>query len=1261
MPSTDGITDQNDLQAWQTLFATRRKWARDVLEKSQALADDAHGHFDALHIIERGVGVALGNLQAHVRSLEHKYTEARTWSQQAAQEHEAILASFRQNSSHLGSLPAKRDLLRFLPMLEVADKGLGSRQTVQNTLATFTSKELAHDASEVVKDASEYVASNTTRLGLDVRQIVEDAGDLLAAVEGAQAQTLNVNSKDALQLMEEIEVLAKKIDADYEHVMSLPIGIKSMSQASKMGMLHGRNHVPTLKEHYSEMTDILRQVVDQRNAAASIALKNMQRIAAIEANFAHTNTQVVGLDLPKAGADALDKLALLSQLPLVYGSLLIEAVRRREWSDKLRSESAIIAEDIAGYREEEERRRKKWFKTFGHLISEEATVGAALNFELNIQPAGAEWPELSREDVSEYLGALRGTEGMEPVTEELSEAFQDFERPTRRQVKKAKGFKMGSIHEPEGGKGSFLLRGDEDLKVLRDVNSKLEEELKSQKSRVRKLEDLVYKQGQTRAASTNMFGGSETPRSDAQLPVSEPQISPIPSPKGADILSRQASINSRRASGHKSADEKLLARRIVTLEAELHEEKQKRQELEVGVEAKSAVIERLSHEIEEVNCTNRDLMANMEAQQRELSAERRLLNEDLSRYKQKVDDLEDEIDRILGSRDNEKSSFDEKVRTVKTELEEAMEDVSHLQSLLQQKDESLDDYTKSLQLVYSNLSPGRPVPQNAAELINELDELAEYSGRHAQELSQALASATSDKKALQVFLNKHENEAAAIKEQIKVSEEHSTKLRSMVAIQKAKSESLTADLEDARQQLKLLRNKFAEGETGSESLRQRLEQQAAKASGLATELAEANSRISSLATELSDVQRRQSRLDLEASSSSTRLERRSARDRELTHRIVARNDEMVRLLEALGLSIIEREGTMAIQRTAKLTSSTSLPERNIGEATPASTHQPYDISISPTLVQWMQVDTEEEENRTFEDFLTQVDTFNFSKFSEAVVKLRRDVEWTGKKWKAEARSYRDRLHRTQSEGHDKIAFRSFKEGDLALFLPTRNQATRPWAAFNVGAPHYFLREQDSHKLQQREWLVARISKVEERVVDLSKTLEPGRGSDGRSIGETSEGGASFEDDNPFELSDGLRWYLIEAAEEKSGAPATPGLGKSTVASAHVDAKGSIRMKKSPAGYDASTKLNKSLESRRSSSNSKRGSISSITVRDVVTDAVGTSGSPFVVAGDVYRVASQTHLRPSSAATALPGPSGLGIEIGNANAIEEVRKDQLLGP
>jgi autophagy-related protein 11 len=310
-----------------------------------------------------------------------------------------------------------------------------------------------------------------------------------------------------------------------------------------------------------------------------------------------------------------------------------------------------------------------------------------------------------------------------------------------------------------------------------------------------------------------------------------------------------------------------------------------------------------------------------------------------------------------------------------------------------------------------------------------------------------------------------------------------------------------------------------------------------------------------------------------------RIHARGVRSHDVSKQLHSQVDTLVRILEQMGFALIQQDGHLAVQRASKVNASSSLGE---------SIAQSGIVSARPdaSLLPWMQAETPEEEESNYAAFIENLSRFDFSIFGEAVIKRVKDLETYARKYLKESRTYRDRYHRVQSEAHEKIAYRSFKEGDLALFLPTRNQAIRSWAAFNINAPHNFLREQDSHKLDTRDWLLARITKIEERVVDLSKSLNSAA-ADRNSLGDASDG-ASLEDDNPFELSDGLRWYLIDAVEEKPGAPATPGISKSTVASAHVDAKGSIRLKRPTEESTVAQTLSKSLDSRRNSSNSKRG-------------------------------------------------------------------------
>ena len=65
--------------------------------------------------------------------------------------------------------------------------------------------------------------------------------------------------------------------------------------------------------------------------------------------------------------------------------------------------------------------------------------------------------------------------------------------------------------------------------------------------------------------------------------------------------------------------------------------------------------------------------------------------------------------------------------------------------------------------------------------------------------------------------------------------------------------------------------------------------------------------------------------------------------------------------------------------------------------------------------------------------------FDHDHFLEAIAKTGSTI----RKWQKQCKDYRERAK-------GKISFRNFAKGDLALFLPTRNSISKPWAAFNGG-------------------------------------------------------------------------------------------------------------------------------------------------------------------------------------------------------------------
>ncbi|KAH7099705.1 hypothetical protein BKA62DRAFT_283781 [Auriculariales sp. MPI-PUGE-AT-0066] len=124
--------------------------------------------------------------------------------------------------------------------------------------------------------------------------------------------------------------------------------------------------------------------------------------------------------------------------------------------------------------------------------------------------------------------------------------------------------------------------------------------------------------------------------------------------------------------------------------------------------------------------------------------------------------------------------------------------------------------------------------------------------------------------------------------------------------------------------------------------------------------------------------------------------------------------------------------------------------------------------------------------------------FDLEAFAEAIQKTGSTI----RKWQKQCKEYRERAR-------GKITFRNFAKGDLALFLPTRNSVAKPWAAFNVSFPHYFLKPSGhiAEQIKSREWIVARITSITERIVN---SKDPST--------------------NPYGLGDGIKFYMLEVED-----------------------------------------------------------------------------------------------------------------------------------
>ncbi|KAG8626953.1 hypothetical protein KVT40_005898 [Elsinoe batatas] len=1317
----DVITRQDSLVAWRGLFGERLAWAKEVAgrcEEVGRLAERAEGERG---VIARGLGVALESLRIHIRSAETKVEGAGRWVEEIVRDQEGKLRGWEGDWGVLKGVRGRADFAGFV-------QGVGAAKKEEVTLADILTRQKVEGAARKAEGVLVGLQKKVDDIKATLGQLQKRGDELWAAAE--QMQLSSMEAAEPVKLMEEIDIILRKITSDDNHVSTLPKTAQSVSQASKMALLHTRNYLPNMQEYAAEMNDLVRKAVQSRNNTAETCLQHMQALSRIESGLSRVLMDIKALDMPADDQAAFATLNVVSRLPFVYGSLLVEAVRRKEWIDKMKRDSGTLAEEMATYQEEESRRRQRWLNSIDDVIRPELAKSQALGIEVNLQTETEQWPIVSRQEIQEYIDQLIRINYPEEVTQELTNALRTLDHPTKKQIKHAKAFRNGSMHEAAFGT-SLALRGEDDFKVLRDANAKLEEELRGQKSRVRKLEDLLHRQTTvSRAASGDVF----IPQMEL---VSRPDSPNIGGRRISEDL-RPGSSRSRRTSSTQAGEEKRLARRIVMLEAEVQSQRELREGIEREARDRAQAHERGKEEIMEAESVKKDIMQNMEAQQREFVAERRGLEQELANVRGRCEELEDELDRILGSRDAEKSGIEGRVKQLEEELkrketektknveemrgnwlaeqerskmledqlrdamaakEEADVKVKRLQAWAEQQKQAEQENLAALSAVHMHLSPGTETPEKYTTLVVALEDLARRSAAHVKDLAEAIALAKSENESL---LSQHQAQTAELSETRKKqsdAEDELARMQEQVSSGTAKAESLSSQLDAEREQLKSLRSKFAEGETGADSLRQRVEEQEREVGRLSEQLAESKSHVNSLDVELMRVQNKLNAATASAESAQFRLDVRSARAKDLSQRLFAQNARLLRLLESLGFAVSQNNGNMVIERASKVGASTTLTEpsmllqRTVSLTSPPTTRKtssaiPQTLSSPPSptslsFLHWPDASSPASEENLYTALQSHLSLFNTDTFSDALAKRLRDFEYTARKFRLEARTASTKAARFATEAHTKLAVRDFKEGDLALFLPTKGKAVGAWAAFNINSPHHFLREREGMALGRREWLVARIQKVEERVVDLGRSLRVEDGGSVRSV-KTGAGGQGpadgdkekekdreewLDSENPFDLSDGLTWYLVHATEERTGAPIMPGAGKVTVQGSLESARAE-KAGRTTGGEgegrgvkDLKEKLGKSLESRRSSSTSKRSgsaSVKGVPIAGAPGQGQGQGvGSPKVEQSGLGGVGFSVSPARESEAGSLGAGVGQGLGVRTASAAEE--QDKLLPP
>lgn len=478
---------------------------------------------------------------------------------------------------------------------------------------------------------------------------------------------------------------------------------------------------------------------------------------------------------------------------------------------------------------------------------------------------------------------------------------------------------------------------------------------------------------------------------------------------------------------------------------------------------------RLESEVTELKAANETLR--QQAEQEKVSSENstRKFQSDLKLHSQKIDDLKLQLLQTKEEHREECERLAHDTRISTQERESLLAEVQRLRPAVEKLEEELKARSKSLQDAERQLISARATADDATKELHDLE------ARHRDQLS----------------------DHSHVLNQLQGSQDRVAELESQLSQALDSNRDLTERVDS---NVKSMDDRLSEAERTRLEMQNEIDQLKLDLMQQQKSNHDANDTIQQQKLRIEEMER-ESQLRAEDHA---KVQRQLTEDtQEATKRLETHCRAAVSILQSYHLvnrKIVDRIESMprpGSTHKAVLATSTALGESTVPDPSNSL------VAAKPATDDSTIPDPLSHEFGTFIDKLSQRDP-------EAIVELVQTkldyLSLTVRKWMKESKGYRERAKSSQELANVRITFRDFAKGDLALFLPTRNPTAQVWAAFNVSFPHYFLQANDAVApiIKSREWLVARIISLTEKMVD---PKDP--------------------DTNPYALSAGTRYFLLE--------------------------------------------------------------------------------------------------------------------------------------
>lgn len=747
---------------------------------------------------------------------------------------------------------------------------------------------------------------------------------------------------------------------------------------------------------------------------------------------------------------AEDTLSLTVDLPLLYGFVMIEARRQFEWSDAF-SKGVVgsVSEQLSIVIDHEKSFQRLWLKKFGDLLER---LGSRIHVHV---------PSL---DVTLLNGQKpNAVELLVPAgleREDISSYIAHIGRSHLPEKTKfvallETNFKdlvsstdnMKQVTRLVNTLGSFTLPANTGkLKIIEHVNGKAVEDddfelVLGLRTRIKKLEDLLHQQ-QFKNLSNWPVVRNEDPRNSVLLQSRNPTL--LLDKRGLERKVLDAST---------TIDKHLDNIRLKKENSELSERIKAVEEQEKGLES----IKKRLKDAE---------LAAEEARKRERDWERKASDAEIKA---------NEAEKRAREAERHLSVAEQKLKEQTKRLVQTEETLKEAEQTISVKNESLGETSRRLDEVRRDLE------EKIAVAYSTLENLGTQHEEELFEKKQEVSRLTSVTQNLQDTINNLEQR---LKE--KDTSHEVEELRHMQSELLGNMRAKEADFVNERNILETeIKDLIAKVDTKSEEYEELME--VTRSQGLRTE------KVLSVSGVLVE------------------------NVKQLTALVYGYFEEMCYILESMGLLLVFEDSEVRIKRVKGLrlkTETETLHSTVAADVKQAARfvddfHEiPEDDQKAQT--EWL-VDACDKVALQLPLFISKVTFSDDRFFLQGVSRRFKDVEGFAKRLTKENKVRAMEVARSVRGSTNKVSVSNFDIGDLVLFLPTRAEGEgdtdgeRPWTAFNIDAPHYFLDPEQARQITGQEWVVSRIKGISEHTV-------------------TADTAGS---DNPFGLSLGVVWRVVQ--------------------------------------------------------------------------------------------------------------------------------------